>query len=65
MFYSPDDFGCLTGLEQVYMAMNSTDECPVSEIDVLSRPHSASLEWSDLSMLLTGVTEMSDNGIKA
>jgi len=65
MFYSPNDFGCLMGLGQVYMAMNSTDECPASEIDVLSRPHLASLEWSDLSMLLTDVTEMSDNDIKA
>jgi len=55
---NPDEFVCNWDYYNMYEAIGSTDECPVSEIDVLNRADSAAQMWIDLTMILVGVTEL-------
>jgi len=64
-FGPPDETSgrCLGGGYRYYEA-NSTDECPASEIDVLNRGVSVTYMWTGLTMILVGVTELSDEDIE-
>jgi len=59
----PGDLQCVAGDSISYIANATSAECPASEIDVLNISGSVTSQWSDLGMLLTGVTEMSDDDI--